>query len=289
MTLKERVFRPEDTAFLTYLLGISIFVTLFNKGVDRWWIYVFVHSVTAAGVIFGIRYASGSTRPFTRFLRHWYIILFLTIFYEQIDAFILGLHGRYFDHLIYNFEKGLLGVHPSVWMEQFASPVLTEFMKIAYHSYYWIGPILGISLYVKGDLIPFRRTVFSVSVAFFVSYFGFILFPVLGPRYALSHLYKRPLEGYLITPPQDLIMEHGDIRGGCMPSSHVAVALVILLLAWIYRRRMALWMTPLVAMLCISTVYNRYHYATDVLAGIPVGLFAFWWGGKVYGKKGVED
>ena len=283
--LNDELFRPEDTVFLAYLVGISLFVTFFHKGVDRWWINVLVHSVSAGLVVFGLRYASGKTHPVIRFLRYWYIPLFLILFYEQIDQFILGLHGHYLDHLIAGFEKSVLGVHPSLWMERFANPVLTEIMKISYNSYYWMGPILGIALYLDRDLIPFRRMIFSVSVAFFMSYLGFILFPVEGPRYLLSHLYKGPLEGYFVTAFQDFIMEHGDIHGGCMPSSHVAVALVVLLLAWTYRRSMARWFTPLVIMLCVSTVYNRYHYASDVVAGVFVGLFAFWWGGRVYGGK----
>jgi membrane-associated phospholipid phosphatase len=61
--------------------------------------------------------------------------------------------------------------------------------------------------------------------------------------------------------------------------------MVVLLLAWVYRKRMAVWMTPFVTMLCISTVYNRYHYVSDVVAGIAVGLFAFWLGKVVYGAK----
>ena len=280
-------FRPEDTAFLTYLAGISVFVTLFHIGVEKWWLYVISHALTATAVVFFIRYADGhqhrQKHPVIRFFRYWYIPLSLGLFYEQIDNFILGLHGQYLDHIIVNFEKALLGFHPPVWLEQFATPLMTEVMKISYNSYYWIGPILGISLYRKGDLIPFRRTIFTISVTFFVSYFGFILFPVVGPRYVLSHLYKGPLDGYFVTALQDFIMKHGDIHGGCMPSSHVAVALVVLLLAWTYRRRMAFWMTPLVTMLCISTVYNRYHYVSDVVAGLIVGVVVFWWGGRVYG------
>jgi membrane-associated phospholipid phosphatase len=288
VTRQEELFRPEDTAFLTYLVGIAVFVSLFHRGVDSWWIYVSIHSVAAGLLVLWIRRASGSVNPFVKFLRYWYIPLFLTVFYEQIDAFILGLHGRYLVHVIYSFELAFLGVHPSVWMEKFSHPVLNEIMKIAYHSYYWMGILLGVSLYARQELIAFRRTIFSVSLAFFISYFGFILFPVIGPRYALSHLYKGPLEGYFVTALQDFIMEHGDIRGGCMPSSHVAVAIVVLLLAWIYRRKAALLLTPLVTMLCISTVYNRYHYVSDVVAGVAVGLVAFWWGAMVYRKYEIK-
>ncbi len=287
--MSDDLFRPEDTVFLAYLAGISIFVTLFHKGVDRWWIYVLIHSASAGLLVLGLRFVSGNTHPLIRFLRYWYIPIFLIVYYEQIDSFILGMHGRYLDHVIAGFERSILGGHPSVWMERFASPVLTEIMKISYNSYYWMGPLLGVVLFLDRDKIPFRRMVLTVSLAFFISYFGFILFPVEGPRYELSHLYKGPLEGYFVTAFQDFIMEHGDIRGGCMPSSHVAVALSVLLLAWTFRRKMACWLTPLVLMLCVSTVYNRYHYASDVVAGVLVGLFAFWCGGRVYRKYEVDS
>ncbi len=278
-------FRPEDAAIIVYLIAISVTVTLFHKGVDHWWVYVLIHSTSVLLLVAWVRYSSRSNNPVIRFFRYWYVIILLAVFYEQIDDFILGMRGHYLDSHIANFEKGLLGFHPSVWMGRFASPPLTEIMNIAYHSYYWLIPLLGLSLYIKRDFIPFRRMVFSVSVAFFISYYGFILFPVEGPRYELAGLYNGPLTGYVVTPFQQWIMKNGDIHGGCMPSSHVAVALVILLLAWSYRRRMAIFLTPLVVGLFIATVYNRYHYVSDVVMGIAVGLVAFYWGKRIYSPK----
>jgi membrane-associated phospholipid phosphatase len=283
MSTKEAIFRPEDTAFVIYLVTVAVLVSLFHQGVEKWWTYVVIHSFAAGLIVPWLRFSTGHSHPVIRFLRYWYIPIVLGYFYEQIDGYILGIHGMYLDHLIIGFEKAVLGIHPSVWLERFANPPLTEIMKISYHSYYWLGPMLGLSLYFRGELMALRRTVFSIVTAFFISYLGFFLFPVEGPRFALSHLYKEPLEGYVVTALQDYIMEVGDIHGGCMPSSHVAVALVVLLLAWVYRKRMAVWMTPFVTMLCVSTVYSRYHYVSDVVAGVAVGLFSFWLGKRIYG------
>jgi len=283
MARREAVFRPEDTAFIIYLVTVAVLVTLFHHGVERWWFYVLTHSLTASLVIPWLRFSTGRKNPVVRFFRYWYIPVTLGFFYEQIDHYILGIQGRYLDYIITNFEYRLFGVHPTVWLERFVSPPLTEIMKLSYHSYYWIGPILGLSLYFKGDLLAYRRSLFSILSAFFISYIGFFLFPAIGPRYVFADLYKGPLEGYVFTALQDFIMKNGDIYGGCMPSSHVAVAVVVLLMAWLYRKKMAAWMTPVVIMLCISTVYNRYHYVSDVVAGVVVGLFCVWLGKKVYG------
>jgi membrane-associated phospholipid phosphatase len=289
MSTKEAIFRPEDTAFVIYLVTVAVLVTLFHQGVEKWWTYVVIHSFAAGLIVPWLRFSTGHSHPVIKFLRYWYIPIVLGYFYEQIEGYVLGIHGMYLDHLITAFEKSILGIHPSVWLERFASRPLTEIMKISYHSYYWLGPILGLSLYFRGELMALRRTVFSIVTAFFISYLGFFLFPVIGPRYVLSDLYKGPLEGYVVTALQDYIMEVGDINGGCMPSSHVAVALVVLLLAWVYRKKMAVWMTPFVTMLCISTVYSRYHYVSDVVAGVVVGLFSFWLGSVVYGPMEEES
>jgi membrane-associated phospholipid phosphatase len=283
MTGKDSIFRPEDTAFVVYLVTVAVLVSWFHQGVDKWRYYVLAHSLAACLVVPWLRFSDRHRHPVIKFFRYWYIPIVLGFFYEQINGYVLGIHGRFMDHIITGFEISLLGVHPSVWLERFASPPLTEAMKFFYNSYYWLGPVLGISLYFKGQYMAFRRTLFSIVTAFFISYLGFYIFPVEGPRFTLSNLYKGPLEGYVVTALQDFIMEVGDIHGGCMPSSHVAVALVVLLLAWVYRRKMAVWMTPFVTMLCISTVYNRYHYLSDVAAGLAVGLFSFWLGKKIYG------
>ena len=285
MNNSKNIFWPEDTALLIYLTVISITVTLFHKGVTRWWIYPIIHSVAMILIIFWVRFASSRDGKVVRFFRYWYIPILYTFLYKEADAFVLGIHGRYLDPLIYKLELSVFGIHPSVWMEAFATRWLTEIMNVAYHSYYWLIPILGLSLYVKRDFLPFRRMVFSVSIAFFVSYFGFILFPVEGPRYALAHLYRGPLKGYAVTSMQNLIMKYGSLHGGCMPSSHVAVALVVLMLAWTYRKRMAFYMTPFVLGLFVATVYNRYHYVSDVLAGFVVGLAAFYVGRLVYPEE----
>jgi len=50
---------------------------------------------------------------------------------------------------------------------------------------------------------------------------------------------------------------------------------------------MALVFTPLVITLAVATVYNRYHYVSDVAGGIVIGLAAFYFGKWVYRDEGT--
>ena len=53
----------------------------------------------------------------------------------------------------------------------------------------------------------------------------------------------------------------------CFPSGHTEIALVVLLYAWRFERRYFCGLLPAVGLLLFSTVYLRYHYVVDVLAG----------------------
>src|SRR5512138_2431876 len=160
---KNSLFWPEDTALVVYLATVSVAVAFFHKGVPSWGLISFLHAAGAFLTVAWVRFAaprtaSGAALPVVRFCRYFYIPILYTLLYESVDSFLLGLHGRYLDEVVINFELGFLGFSPNAALEGIASPALTEIMKLAYNSYYWLIPVLGISLYVSGDLIPFRRT-----------------------------------------------------------------------------------------------------------------------------------
>lgn len=57
-----------------------------------------------------------------------------------------------------------------------------------------------------------------------------------------------------------------------MPSSHVAVALVVVVYARRHHRLLYYLLSPLVASLLVATIYGRFHYVSDVVAGLLVGV-----------------
>ena len=84
------------------------------------------------------------------------------------------------------------------------------------------------------------------------------------------------------------ILDHWDIRSSVFPSGHVAVAFSAAIGMWraVPRNRgIALMLLALTVLVWINTIYGRYHYAADGLAGISVSAFAIsvtLVGGKVY-------
>jgi membrane-associated phospholipid phosphatase len=64
------------------------------------------------------------------------------------------------------------------------------------------------------------------------------------------------------------IHENGALLGAAFPSSHVAASAIPWYYTWRWYPRHRWWMTTLFVLLCMSTVYCRYHYVVDVLAGL---------------------
>jgi membrane-associated phospholipid phosphatase len=161
-------------------------------------------------------------------------------------------------------------------------------------------PVAGAALYFFRKRKHFLRFLTAVSIAFYLSYISFIIFPVRGPRYEFYDKYTkdytvnigrhygphvdsglkgketRALKGYFVTRLQDYIMKYGSMHGGCMPSSHISVAFVSMVMMAFYVRKLFYIYLPSVALLCVSVVYNRYHYLSDVPAGIIVGIIAIY-------------
>jgi membrane-associated phospholipid phosphatase len=112
-----------------------------------------------------------------------------------------------------------------------------------------------------------------ITLGFLVSFLGYFLVPARGPRFLLDHLQTRPLEGWWAFPVLREALDWLEgIHYDCFPSGHTAVTV----LAWWSSRRLSrgLFWTYSAYTICMvfSTVYLRYHYAIDTVAGAVVAV-----------------
>jgi membrane-associated phospholipid phosphatase len=63
------------------------------------------------------------------------------------------------------------------------------------------------------------------------------------------------------------IYHHFEAAGAAFPSSHVAVAIATVYFSFLYLRPIRHAHAITTVLLCVSTVYGRYHYVVDVIAG----------------------
>lgn len=72
-----------------------------------------------------------------------------------------------------------------------------------------------------------------------------------------------------------LIVENGSAHGTAFPSTHTAVATLILLVSWHVHTLFFYFITPVALGLIISTIFGRFHYCVDMIAGIFYGISVF--------------
>jgi membrane-associated phospholipid phosphatase len=271
---KNKFIRPIDILVLGYIFIISLILLFFHKTFPYWYVYIIAHILIMNFIFLLIKYTDDSKNKIIKFIRNLYPIILYTFMYEELNNFVHLIHQGWFDNYIYNFEYSILGNHPTVLLDKIKSPMVTEFFKLSYFSYYFLVFVPALYIYFKKSQDALDDYVETISFAFYICYISFILFPIRGPRYELMQFHPEPLVGYIITPIQNFIMKHGSMYGGCMPSSHVAAASVSVFMLWKYERKIFYILFPLLVSLCISTVYCRYHYFSDVLAGLIVFIFS---------------
>ena len=264
-------FSTVDKLNVVYLAMVSGLVIGFHGRVNHW---LQIPLLFAAYVVVIVTLAWIGSRwprnPLLTMLRLVYPLMALPWVYGAIGDYVLVLHGHFLDDRMKAWEHGLFGVYPNVYLEHFVSRSLTELMMACYFSYYFYVIVPPLTLMAQRRYVDLERYVFSVLVAFYACYLGFVMLPLVGPIVSLKGAFAQPeLNGYVITPVQSYIMAHGDPPGTCFPSSHVAVAWTgLLCIRQCFGKRIFRVILPSTAMLTVAVVYNRYHYISDSLAGL---------------------
>jgi len=173
------------------------------------------------------------------------------------------------DNLLIKVDMVLFGVHPTVWIEDFFIPWVADILALAYISYYFIPLILMLILYFRGRADEFFLTASTLLLGYYICYIAYILMPAVGPRFTLASMQQIPLNGGIITNTiVDILNALEGNKRDCFPSGHTQIVLVSLWFAFKYRRPLFWIYLPVIIALIISTVYLRYHYVIDLIAGI---------------------
>lgn len=264
---------PVQGLSFIFLTSLIILTLIFHGQIPLWHSLLFRYFVLL-GLLFVLklswdRKAMGKAGAF---FHHFSPILFVIIIYESLGDLIQHLQAD-IDSWLIKIDFSIFGVQPTLWMEQWTVPWFTDIMSLAYLSYYFIPVVLITVLYLKDRMVELDRSVFVLAFGYYISFIGYILFPAIGPRYALAHLYSVSLDGSFITDfVRDTLnaLEHN--KRDCMPSGHTQIVLIVLYLAHRYEKFLFYLFLPIICALILSTIYLRYHYVIDLLVGMTFAI-----------------
>ena len=267
------VLRPSDLLTLFFLVLLSC-LAVFSAPVNPSWTGLFATYAALAVAILAAAVYRTKVDPAKKgfYLSVVATVVTVLFMFNSLGALIASIHTTIFDACLIAVDHAIFGVHPTVWMERLISPALSAILQFAYISYYFIPLLLCIVLIASGKFGEFEEALFGILLCFYLSYVCYLLVPAIGPRFTLSQLQTVGLQ----VPPfiekiQNALNVLEKTKTDAFPSGHTAISLMSLYYAWKEReKKIFLGLIPVVTGLIISTVYLRYHYVIDVIAGIAL-------------------
>ena len=216
----------------------------------------------------------------------YYVIACIVVIFDGLGPLIRAVNPVDKDASLIAFDFWLCGANPTVVLERFATPLLSDVLTVFYSLYYFHPIVLG-TLVLLDDRArqekerDFSRYAFVMVFVFFVSYVGYFLVPAVGPRFTVTHAGPLPRGtiARVIDHTLDVLERN---KRDCFPSGHTMVVIAVLLEA-ARRSKKTFWgFLPFAIGLVAATVYCRYHYVADVLAGLTLAFLAVPLGNALY-------
>lgn len=212
----------------------------------------------------------------------FYPAAFIPFVFESLGPLIPAARGSARDDLLIAADRAIFGTDVTVWLERFVTPFWAAFFYMAYSTYYFLPLVLGGFLWARGPELA-RRFIFTLSVCFYVSYAGYFTIPAFGPRTALAERHTVPLETTAVARSiAHTINELEHTKLDVFPSGHTMITVAVLMVARRRARKLFWWLLPVAVLLIISTVYCRYHYVVDLIAGIALAFATVPLGDRLY-------
>jgi membrane-associated phospholipid phosphatase len=262
-------FWAVDKVILAYFAG-SVVVIL------GWWNQLpYAAALLAANVLGGALIVYQVKRPnrTTWIFRNWYALPFVASCYKEMARFIPAVRHNDSDQWLADLDYRIWHAHPTVWLERLQSPGLTEFLQVVYTLFVPAVLLVACLLWRRGRYAEFQYYAFLIALGFLASYVGYMFVPARGPRFLLKHLQHVPLQGmWFFQGMQKTLDRLESAHYDCFPSGHTELTM----LAWWGSRMVSkrLFQIYLAYTPCIifATVYLRYHYTVDVMAGALLAI-----------------
>jgi membrane-associated phospholipid phosphatase len=200
--------------------------------------------------------------------RNWYPLPYVGSCYKEMALLVPAVRQTSLDAWLAGLDYRFWHANPTVWLERVQNAPLTEFLQIVYTLFLPAVLVIPLLVWRKGRYGEFQYLAFLIALGFLASYVGYLLVPARGPRFLLRDLQHLPLKGiWFFGVMQTTLDRLESAHYDCFPSGHTELTI----LAWWGSRMVSqrLSRAYFAYTLCIifATVYLRYHYTVDLLAG----------------------
>jgi hypothetical protein len=236
---------PIAAALIGLFVGLVVVTVVLTYWEDQPWV-PFVRAVVTVAVVFSLYTALGK----------------------------LGVVAMPYlaDAALSRADSWLFGFDPSLAIQPFQTPARVEFLSFVYALFI---PYIYLSLFlgcVGKPALERDQYLTGWVFTYAISYLGYIFVPAHGPLVFQADQYDVALKGGFFFRVVELGNEATGGLQGVFPSLHVGCSVYLCLSDLRKNLLRGLTYLPVVALIYVATIFLRFHYVVDLIAGtiIPV-------------------
>jgi hypothetical protein len=231
--------------------------------------------ITRGGVLRHGGFANGLVYRFTVFLA-----VFLSYF--LLRDILPAVSSRAIDADILAFDMSVFRVEPSLAWDKFVTPATTEWFAFFYFGYFFLltAHIFPIMLGAK-DVDLLAHFSLGIFIVFCTGHLVYMLVPGYGPHQFLAGQFQHELSGGVFWSLVKEAVDAGGAQKDIFPSLHTAAPTFFAAFSFYHRKKKPFKYTwPIVAFfasqIICATMFLRWHYLVDILAGLVLAISAVW-------------
>jgi hypothetical protein len=208
--------------------------------------------------------------------------VFLPVFlsYFQLRWILPAVSPHSVDAQLFALDMSVFGFEPSLSWDRFVTPQTTEWFAFFYFGYFFVLSAHVFPIALAGtSRVRVAHFALGLCMVFCTGHLLYMLVPGWGPYHHLAPRFTHPLEGGLFWRLVTATVDAGGAQKDIFPSLHTAAPTYIAIYSYIHRRAafyrltwpfMAFASTQIIA----ATMFLRWHYFIDILAGITLATTA---------------
>jgi membrane-associated phospholipid phosphatase len=231
-------------------------------------------------------------------LRDWLPALLILLAYRESGLFIKADPAHRLDHLFILWDQTVLHSRRVEGLLGACAPWLQHYLEMCYLLCYPLVPLGFAALYLtrpasaaqrepesrgpEADVYhqPLHRAAMfdefwtAVLLATLFCYAIYPVFPLTPPRELFNDVPGPPVSP-LLRHMNLWVLDRLSVQACVFPSAHTAAVTATALAVRTYLPRLGVLFCVAALSVAAATVYGRYHYAADAVAGLLVGVVAF--------------
>jgi membrane-associated phospholipid phosphatase len=197
----------------------------------------------------------------------------VNVVYWQLGPVVGHLGSNNWDAALLRADRIVLTDTPAVLLGAWTPPLLTDFLSGCYLLFF---PAVLVAFFIAlRRPAPDGARLFDGLISLYgIGFLGYTLIPAAGPHLAMPEAFPAALTGGWLTRTNAALVASGSNRVDVFPSLHTAITVFLMGSLWPRQRRVFFALLIPAAGLGAATLYLRYHYAVDLLAGLLLAAAA---------------